>query len=221
LHGQPVADLYHELSSALGELGLPAPLHGKPNEVEDPVTFSRDHRPRAWDDGVIVRLHEAFAAADRVFTAFRAEYRGKSSPSHLFWGSFDLAVTRFSDRRAPPHPGGIPNLPDNVTREAYSDEVISAGFWLGGSGVDEAAFYAYAYPAPEGFRDAAVAPDAAYWHADLGEFVLPYRAVAQAADPDPVLLDFLRSTYETAAQLADWPRGKVAAPAPLGHPPSV
>ena len=155
--GRTIAELHGDLARLLAEAGLPAPLHGAPNEMADAIPFPDDHRPRAWDKDAACRLHAAFLAADRGFTRFRSLYLGKSSPSHLFWGSFDLAVTRFSGREAPPHPGGVPNLPDSVTREAYSHEVISAGFWPGNelgnetddAGVQEAAFYAYSYPSPE------------------------------------------------------------------------
>ena len=147
----------------------------------------------------------------RPFFARRSQFRtgflGKASPVHFFWGSFDLAVTRFSGRRAPPHPGGVPHLPDSVAREAYSHEVSSAGFWPGGGGpMEEAAFYSYAYPAPEGFAAATVKPQAAYFAGDLGEFLLPYEAVRSAPDPDGALMDFLTSTYEAAADLAKWDR---------------
>ena len=220
MHGQSVARFKNELVEALARLDSPAPLLGGPNEVVEAVPFSEDERPRKWDEDAIIALQGAFLRVDRVFNAFRAAYGGKSSPSHLFWGSMDLAVTRFSGRAAPKHPGGFPNLPDNVTREAYSHEVISAGFWPGGGGVDEAAFYAYAYPSPEGLADVAVRPDAAYWHGDLGEFVLPYAVVAGSPDPDAVLLDFLMSTFEAAAGLMDWPADMALDYAPIGHPPA-
>lgn len=145
-------------------------------------------------------------AADRVFKAFRTSFLGKSSPVHLFWGALDLAVTRFSGRRAPLHRGGIPALPDDVAREAYDREVASAGFWPGGNGIDYPAFYAYAYPAPNGFRTAPVRPDAAFWNEALGEFVLPYDAVRSASDPDEALIAFLVSTYEAAADRGGWDR---------------
>lgn len=219
LTGQTVAQLHGELSHALGSLGLPAPLHGGPNEVEHSVPFVEDQRERPWDGEVLRRLHGALLAADRTFQHFRALYRGKSSPSHLFWGSFDLAVTRFSGREAPRHPGGIPNLPDAVTREAYSHEVVSAGFWPGGGGVEEAAFYAYSYPVPDVLAEQPIAPVEAAWNAQLGEFVLPYRAVAEAADPESVLLEFLQSTFDAAASLLDWPDGLTVGAATTGHPP--
>jgi hypothetical protein len=191
-----------------------------PNELPDPVPFAKDERPREWDGDAARRLHGAFLSADRCFNAFRSLYRGKTSPSHLFWGSLDLAVTRFSGREAPEHPGGVPHLPDEVTREAYSHEVISAGFWPGGGGVDEAAFYAYAYPVPDGLSACPVGPAAAEWNEALGEFVLPYAAVRSATDPDAVLMEFLDSTYAAAARLLDWPPGLVIGAAPsYGVPP--
>jgi hypothetical protein len=219
--GKTIATGHAELSELLAGLGLPAPLHGGPNEMPDPIRFAEDHRPREWDPDAAARLHGAFLCADKGFTAFRSLYRGKTSPSHLFWGSFDLAVTRFSGRAAPVHPGGIPSLPDAVTREAYSHEVISAGFWPGGDGFDEAAFYAYAYPTPDALADRPVAPDAAFWHADLREFVLPYGEVRGAADPDSALQRFLHSTYEAAAALLDWPPGlAIDRPPSFGRPPA-
>ncbi|BBC72344.1 conserved hypothetical protein [Altererythrobacter sp. B11] len=218
--GKSVAEVHGELTALLGSLGLPAPLWGGPNETPDPVPFAQDHAPRPWNGEAARRLHGALLQADRCFTAFRSLYRGKSSPSHLFWGSFDLAITRFSGRAAPEHPGGIPALPDAVTREAYSQEVISAGFWPGGGGYDEAAFYAYAYPVPAGLGEQPLRPPQAFWHAPLGEFLLPYRAVSEAAEPETVLQEFLQSTYAAAAKLLDWPEGLVTAEQPcIGHPP--
>ncbi len=220
--GRTVADVQRDLAQLLTHLGMPAPLHGGPNEMANPVPFAEDDRDREWDPDAARRLHGAFLAADRNFNVFRSLYRGKTSPSHLFWGSFDLAVTRFSGRPAPTHPGGIPHLPDDVTREAYSHEVISAGFWSGGGGFDEAAFYAYAYPSPAGLSDQAVEPGDGFWHRDLGEFILPYAAVRNAADPDAALQAFLASTYEAAARLLDWPEGMVIAPRPVyARPPSA
>lgn len=220
--GKTIAQVHRELADLLARFGLPAPLYGMPNELPDPVPFAEDERPRAWDGDAARRLHGAFLHADRVFNAFRSLYRGKTSPSHLFWGSLDLAVTRFSGRDAPMHPGGVPHLPDDVTREAYSHEVISAGFWPGGGGYDEAAFYAYAYPVPAGLSDCAVAPAAAAWNEALGEFILPYAAVSAAADPDAALMQFLDSTFAAAARLLDWPPGLVIGPKPsYGAPPPL
>lgn len=167
----------------------------------------------------MTRFFWACVAVDRVLKRFRTSFLGKVSPVHLFWGSFDLAVTRFSGRAAPLHPGGVPNLPDEVTREAYSHEVSSAGFWPGGGGVDFPAFYSYAYPAPPGFADAAVQPDAAYFDARLGEFLLPYDAVRKAGDPEATLMAFLESSYAAAADLGRWDReGLECAPGVPGRP---
>jgi hypothetical protein len=188
------------------DLGGTPRFDGRPNEVPDPVPFAQDHRDRPYDRDAVERFHGALVATDRVFKAFRTSFLGKASPVHLFWGSFDLAVTRFSGRRAPLHGGGVPALPDAVAQEAYDREVSSAGFWPGGGGVDEPAFYAYAYPAPDGFRNAPVRPDAAFWHEGLSEFVLPYAAVQSAQDGDGALLAFLQSTYDAAAELGGWDR---------------
>jgi hypothetical protein len=218
--GKTIAAAHRELEAALARLGLPAPLQGGPNELPDPIAFADDDRPREWDADAAQRLLGAFLCADRNFNVFRSLYRGKTSPSHLFWGSFDLAVTRFSGRKAPTHPGGVPHLPDEVTREAYSHEVISAGFWLGGGGFDQAAFYAYAYPTPEKLAQNGVEPAAARWNPQLGEFLLPYAAVQESPDPDAEVQRFLRSTFDAAAPLLDWPRGVVIGPEPAyGHPP--
>ncbi|APE28277.1 DUF5996 family protein [Aurantiacibacter gangjinensis] len=221
LAGKTIADLHRDLKAALEEAGHPAPLYGAPNEMAERIPFAEDNRPREWDGDALCRLHGAFTCADRVFNRFRSLYFGKTSPSHLFWGSFDLAITRFSGREAPTHPGGIPNLPDYVTREAYSHEVISAGLWPGGGGVDEAAFYAYAYPAPDGLRDQAISPDAAWWHSDLGEWVLTYADVASADDPDALLMAFLQSTYDAAAKALDWPEGLTAPEPVVGRPARI
>ncbi|MBV7257049.1 hypothetical protein KCG44_09665 [Pacificimonas sp. WHA3] len=221
LDGQTVARFAGQLEAALSDLGARVPLHGGPNEVEEAVPFATDDRPRAWDGTIAQRLHAAFRSVDRVFQEFRSGYLGKSSPSHLFWGSFDLAVTRFSGRTAPEHPGGFPNLPDRVTREAYSHEVISAGFWPGGGGIDEAAVYAYAYPSPKGLKDVDVKPRAARWHEGLGELVLTYADMRAAADPDAALMAFLESSYAGAAALLNWPEGLTVPKGPVGRPPEV
>ncbi|OYX10479.1 MAG: hypothetical protein B7Z08_00865 [Sphingomonadales bacterium 32-68-7] len=215
-----LAQVHADLSALLRSLGLPAPLHGKPNELPDPVAFADDRRPRAWDPDAAQRLLGAFLCADRQFNVFRSLYRGKSSPSHLFWGSLDLAVTRFSGRTAPEHPGGVPHLPDAVTREAYSHEVISAGFWPGNDAYPHAAFYAYAYPVPPGLAEASVLPAGAFWQADMGEFLLPYQAVRAAPDPGAALQAFLQSTYQAAAERLHWPRGLTLAAASIGRPPA-
>jgi hypothetical protein len=202
-----VADFHALVMKILAEAGHQVRIHPAPNEIEPAIPFAEDHEPRAWDRDSAARLLSALHNADRVFRLFRSSFLGKVSPVHFFWGSFDLAVTRFSGRPAPRHPGGIPNLPDAVTREAYSHEVSSAGFWPGGAGAEGGPFfYSYAYPVPEGFAKAAVRPEAARWDAALGEFVLDYEAVRTAPDPDAALLRFLDSTYEAAADLARWDR---------------
>ncbi|GGK23994.1 DUF5996 family protein [Salinarimonas ramus] len=200
-----VAAFLARARDAVGALGGTFAIHGRPNEIPDAVPFAEDLRPRPYDADAVERFHRALLSIEGVFQLFRTSFLGKVSPVHLFWGSFDLAVTRFSGRRAPPHPGGIPNLPDSVTREAYSHEVSSAGFWPGGNGMD-AAFYSYAYPTPEAFARAPVTPAAATWNATLGEFLLPYEAVRTAEDPQATLLAFLESTYTAAAETAAWDR---------------
>lgn len=221
LQPMSVADFHRRFTGMIAELGGDTTFHGRPNELPDPVPFADDEAARPWDSDAVARFHRALVSVNHVLQHFRTAFRGKVSPVHLFWGSFDLAVTRFSGRPAPVHPGGIPFLPDSVTQEAYSHEVSSAGFWPGGGPIDEAAFYAYAYPAPDGFSDAAVRPKAAYFDNDFGEFVLPYRAVRDAADPAATLLEFLESTYDAAAALGDWdralecPRGLFGEPHPI------
>jgi hypothetical protein len=194
---------FRDLLRAVG--GMPA-FDGRPNEVPDPVPFADDRGERPYDAAAVTRFFHATVAIGRVFRLFRTGFLGKVSPVHLFWGSFDLAVTRFSGRGAPLHPGGVPALPDTITREAYSHEVSSAGFWPGGGGVDGPAFYSYAYPAPAGFADAQVEPDAARFDKRLGEFVMPYDAVRRSSHPDATLMAFLQSTYGAAADLGNWDR---------------
>jgi hypothetical protein len=207
LRPQPVAEFYAEVMAALAELGLPVQIHTTPNEIPDAIPFEQDRQHHAYDPAAANRFWRVLVQVARVFTIFRARFIGKCSPVHFFWGSFDLAVTRFSGRVAPPHPGGVPHMPDWVAREAYSREVSSAGFWPGNASVPEAVFYSYAYPEPPGFRDAAVAPPGARFDQRLGEFVLPYETVRQSASPDEALLAFLQATYEAAADRAAWDRG--------------
>ncbi len=201
-----VASFYAAVMASLDILRLSVDIHGSPNEVPDPIPFAEDRTHTSYDPVAVTTFWRLLVQVDRVFKKFRTGFIGKVSPVHLFWGSFDLAVTRFSGAGAPLHPGGIPNLPDDVTREAYSHAVSSAGFWSGGNGFDQPMFYSYAAPTPEGFADAKVQPDAAYFHKDLGEFLLPYDAVRTASDPDGVLLKFLNSTFEAAATTGNWPR---------------
>jgi len=187
-------------------------IRKRPNEVPDPIPFDQDEAHRAYDREYANRFWRVLVQADRVFKEFRARFIGKCSPVHFFWGAPDLAVTRFSGRRAPEHPGGIPNLPDWVTREAYSHEVSSCGFWPGGGSVPSAAFYSYAYPEPAGFSLARVRPGAAFYSGELREFVLPYDVVRESDSPDDTLLDFLQTTYEAAADLGQWDRSSLERP---------
>jgi hypothetical protein len=217
-----VASFYGELMEALAALGASTTIDPTPNELPDATPFPEDVRPRPYDPAMARAFWRALVQIERVFIRFRSRFLGKCSPIHFFWGSFDLAITRFSGRPAPLHPGGMPHLPDAVAREAYSHEVSSAGFWPGGEGLPEPSFYAYAYPTPEGFSAAPVRPAAARFDAGLGEFVLPYEAVRSAADPDEALLSFLQSTYEAAADLAHWDRAALECEeGQLGVPRSV
>ena len=201
-----VAGFYAAVMAALTALGVGTRIVAAPNEVPDPTQFAQDLSVRTYDPDTARALWLALVQTDRVFGRFRSRFLGKSSPVHFFWGAGDLAVTRFSGRRAPLHPGGVPHLPDTVTREAYSHEVSSAGFWPGDDRQPEPCFYSYAYPTPDGFAAASVSPPGAYFDTALGEFLLPYERVRQAADPDEALLAFLQSTYDAAADLAQWDR---------------
>ncbi|MGB5880900.1 MAG: DUF5996 family protein [Thermoanaerobaculia bacterium] len=213
LRPQTVADFYRDLMAALDSLGIDVSIHTMPNELEDPIPFPEDVVHSSYEPEQVHLFWRALVQSARVFEAFRARFIGKCSPVHLFWGSFDQAVTRFSGRPAPKHPGGIPSLPDVVTVESYSKEVSSCGFWPGNAGAPDPIFYSYAYPTPEGFAEHPVKPDAAFWLADLGEFVLPYEAVRTSDDPDATLTAFLESTYEATADLADWDRADFERPA--------
>jgi hypothetical protein len=206
LEPQPVSAFYRRLMDLLARLDLRVKIDKRPNEVAEPIPFDLDDVHEAYDPEYAHRFWQVLTQADRVFKVFRARFIGKCSPVHLFWGAPDLAVTRFSGRTAPEHPGGIPHLPDRVTREAYSHEVSSCGFWPGGGPVPHAAFYSYAYPEPAGFQAAPVRPPAAFYSAELREFLLPYDAVRESERPDDVLLDFLQTTYEAAATLGRWDR---------------
>ena len=206
LAGQSVASFYATILATLAELCIQIVIDDMPNELPEPTPFPQDTAHASYDPEAVRRFHQILVDSDRVFKQFRTGFIGKASPVHFFWGSFDLAVTRFSGRRAPAHPGGVPHLPDSVAREAYSHEVSSAGFWPGSGAVDYPAFYSYAYPEPQGFRTATVKPAAAFFSGDLGEFVLPYDSVRTAGNPDGTLLDFLQSTYEAAAVAAKWDR---------------
>ncbi|GAB3770736.1 DUF5996 family protein [Ramlibacter monticola] len=205
LQPQSVAQFHAGVAEALRSLGIPLAIRTLPCEIPDALPFEQDTAPRPYDGDAAQRWWRILLQADRVLRIFRARFRGKCSPVHFFWGAMDLAVTRFSGRAAPPHPGGAPQLADWVVREAYSHEVSSCGFWAG-TGLGEPAFYSYAYPEPEGFADAPVQPQGAYYSRELREFILPYEVVRQAADPDAALLAFLQSTYEAAAQRGRWDR---------------
>jgi hypothetical protein len=212
LRPMAIADFYAAYLAELAALGIGVKIDGAPNEIVERIAFRNDRKHCAYDPEFVRRFWRALVSAHAVFTDFRTSFLGKVSPVHFFWGGFDLAVTRFSGRRAPLHPGGIPHLPDGVTREAYSHEVSSAGFWPGGAGLDYAAFYSYAYPAPEGFSVAKVRPAEARFDASLGEFILPYEAVRAARDPDAHLMEFLQSTYKAAADLGQWDRANLECP---------
>ncbi|HEY4404665.1 MAG TPA: DUF5996 family protein [Xanthobacteraceae bacterium] len=222
LEPRTVADFYALVIAALAELGIEARIRELPSEIAGAMPFSQDRLHGAYDAEYARRFWRVLLQVDRVLKLFRTGFIGKSSPVHFFWGSFDMAVTRFSGRRAPPHPGGAPGLSDAVMREAYSHEVSSAGFWPGGGGIDHASFYSYAYPEPDGFRAAAVRPERASFNSAIGEFLLPYDAVRTASDPDAALLAFLQSTYEAAANAGQWDRaalecepGRAGVPRPV------
>ena len=200
-----VARFHERVMGELASLGIEVRIDTMPNEVTDPIPFPLDEVHASYDAAAVHAFWRALLEIDRVFRGFRTSFVGKSSPVHFFWGAFDLAVTRFSGRAAPLHPGGIPGLPDAVTREAYSHEVSSAGFWPGSAAYPQAAFYSYAYPAPAGFADARMEPAEAEWSSAMGEWLLPYDAVRRAADPEAMLLLFLQSSYRAAADLAQWP----------------
>jgi hypothetical protein len=206
LKPRPVADFYKELFAHLGELGLPVKIHATPNELPDKTPFDQDDQHRAYDAEYASRFWRTLLQAQRVITEFRAGFIGKCSPVHLFWGSLDLACTRFSGNPAPQHPGGVPNCPDWVTREAYSHEVSSCGFWPGNDQAPYPLFYSYAYPEPGGFSGAKARPDQAFYEPAFGEFILPYEDVRRAASPAAVLLEFLQSTYDAAADAGNWNR---------------
>jgi len=220
LRPMSVAEFYEDLVTALRELDIEPNIITMPCEIADCIPFEQDTVHASYDAQYVNRFWRVLLSASEVFARFRTAFLGKASPVHFFWGSFDLAVTRFSGRPAPRHPGGVPHLSDAVAQEAYSHEVSSAGFWPGGGGpIDYAAFYSYAYPAPEGFSAARVLPKEAFFSKELGEFLLPYDAVRTARDPDAALMDFLQSTYAATADLAKWDRA--ALECALGEPGKV
>ncbi|HEV8335649.1 MAG TPA: DUF5996 family protein [Candidatus Polarisedimenticolia bacterium] len=212
LEPQTVAVFYARLMAELDRLDLHVGIHRKPNEVPEAIPFDKDETHRAYDAEYANRFWRILLQSDRILKIFRARFGGKCSPIHFFWGSADLAVTRFSGRPAPEHPGGVPNLPDWVARDAYSEEVSSCGFWAGGGPIPYAAFYSYAYPEPPGFAAAPVRPAGAFYSNDLREFILPYDVVRESPSPDQALLDFLETTYEAAAGLGQWNRGSLERP---------
>ena len=209
LEPQSVAVFYRRLMEQMKKLDLDVKINPKPNEVLKAISFDRDEAHASYDREYANRFWRVLLQSARVFKIFRARFVGKCSPVHFFWGAPDLAVTRFSGRLAPPHPGGVPNLPDRVAQEAYSHEVSSCGFWPGGGAIDYPAYYSYAYPEPEGFAKAPIKPAPAFYSTDLREFILPYDEVRNAQSPDDTLLDFLQTTYEAAADLAKWDRASL------------
>ena len=217
LHPQSVAQFYGEVMKTLTDLDLPVTINTTPNEIENPIPFDEDEEHHSYDREYANRFWRVLVQSDRVFKEFRSRFCGKCSPVHFFWGSFDLAVTRFSGRPAPPHPGGVPHLPDAITREAYSQEVSSLGFWPGNAAAPTPIFYSYAYPEPSGFAEAKIQPAAAFYEPKLREFVLPYDAVRTAEKPDEVLLDFAQSTYDAASTLGRWDRDALQEVKPSLH----
>jgi hypothetical protein len=217
LRPQSVAQFYRAVTAALRDLGIEVHLNTTPNEVDPAIPFEQNETDSAYDPEYANRFWRVLLQSDRVFKEFRSEFCGKCSPVHFFWGSFDLAVTRFSGRRAPPHPGGVPHLPDAVTREAYSHEVSSLGFWPGNEMMPDPIFYSYAYPEPRGFSEAKVEPAFAEYNPQLKEFVLPYEQLRGMKSPDAALLQFARSTYDAASTLGNWDRAALAEVKPDLH----
>ena len=219
LRPKSVASFYREVMAALSELKIDTMINTTPNEVEPAIPFDEDDKHRSYDPEYANRFWRVLLQSARVFQEFRSRFCGKCSPVHFFWGSFDLAVTRFSGRLAPPHPGGVPNLPDAITREAYSQEVSSLGFWPGNAAVPTPVFYSYAYPEPPGFAEAKIQPDAAVYEPKLREFILPYEAVRTAENPDQALLEFAQSAYDAASKLGKWDRAALEEKKPALHSP--
>jgi len=217
LKPQSVAEFYRLVMKSLTDLDLPVTIHTMPNEIENPIPFDQDEQHRSYDAEYANRFWRVLVQSDRVFKQFRSRFCGKCSPVHFFWGSFDLAVTRFSGRPAPPHPGGVPHLPDAITREAYSQEVSSLGFWPGNAAAPTPIFYSYAYPEPPGFAETKIQPDAAFYEPKLREFILPYDTVRNAEKPDEVLLDFAQSAYDATSKLGKWDREALEEKKPALH----
>lgn len=206
LYPRSVASFYKELFDNLNALGIDAYIYAVPNELEQAIPFEQDEEHNSYDPAYMHRFWQALVLINNVFTRFRAKFKGKCSPVHFFWGAFDLAVTRFSGRTAPLHPGGAPNMPDKVMQEAYSHEVSSCGFWPGSPQFPHAAFYAYCYPTPAAFGEQSVKPNEAFFSKEMGEFMLLYEIVQQSADPEGTLLQFMQTTYDAAANTANWDR---------------
>ena len=209
LRPRSVASFYNEVFDRLKQMGIEVKIHGAPNEMEVAIPFAEDDRERVYDGEQINAYWKALVNIDHIFTIFRSRYTGKSSPSHFFWGAFDLAVTRFSGRKAPVHPGGAPNMPDDVMQESYSHEVSSCGFWPGSEQFPEPCFYAYCYPTPDTFAGSKVQPDAAFYSEEMGEYFLKYQDVKNSNNPNKTLLEFIQSTYEAAANTGDWNRSEL------------
>ena len=217
LQPQSVAEFYRQTMSTLTDLQVPVTINRSPNEIENPIPFDQDEEHRSYDPACANRFWRVLVQAELIFTSFRSRFCGKCSPVHFFWGSFDLAVTRFSGRPAPPHPGGVPHLPDAVAREAYAQEVSSLGFWPGNAAMPAPIFYSYAYPEPAGFARAAISPPPARYDPKLHEFTLPYDAVRQADSPDEFLLEFAQSAYDAASTLGKWDRAALQEQKPSLH----
>lgn len=209
LYSRTVADFYRELFEKLHFLGIDVKIHESPNEIEPAIPFAENTFNNSYDKDAVEAIWKSMVKANEVFTQFRSDFIGKVSPVHLFWGAFDLAVTRFSGNDAPLHQGGMPNMPLDVMQEAYSKEVSSAGFWLGSVDFPFPTFYAYAYPSPPEFGKQEVQPAQAFWSDEMGEFLLKYEDVQKSSHPDQVLLSFLQSTYEASAKMAQWDRAKL------------
>src|SRR3954463_11783235 len=215
LKPRSVADFYRTVMKTLDELHRPVAINKMPNEIQDPIPFDEDEEHRSYDREYANRFWRVLVQSDRVFKKFRSRFCGKCSPVHFFWGSFDLAVTRFSGRQAPPHPGGIPHLPDAITREAYSQEVSSVGFWPGNEMSPSPIFYSYAYPEPPGFSEWKIKPEAASYNSQMREFILPYDAVRTSASPDATLQEFAQSAYDAASTLGKWDRAALEEKKPV------
>jgi len=217
LKPKSVAAFYREVMAALHKVEIPVEISPTPNEVEPAIPFEQNETDSAYDPAYANRFWRVLLQSDRLFKEFRSEFCGKCSPVHFFWGSFDLAVTRFSGRPAPQHPGGVPHLPDAVTREAYSHEVSSLGFWPGNEMMPDPIFYSYAYPEPPRFSEAQVQPSFAKYNRQLKEFVLPYEQMRLAESPDTALMEFARSTYDAASTLGNWDRAALTEAKPHLH----